>query len=90
LNNNDEKKSIINRIKTVKGHLDGIENMINEQRSCEEILVQISAIKSSVNRIGTAILENYAKECLKKGDSSSIDIDDYEKVVDILLQYAKK
>lgn len=58
------QKDLINRIRTVKGHLGGIEKMIDEQKSCEQILVQIAAVKAAMDKIGMAVIENYAEECI--------------------------
>lgn len=58
------QKELINRIRTVKGHLGGIEKMIEEQKSCEQVLVQILAVKAAMDKIGMAVIENYVEECL--------------------------
>lgn len=59
-----QKKDIINRLKTIKGHINGIEKMIEEDKSCDEILLQIAAIKSSIQKVGLIIMEDHAMECL--------------------------
>lgn len=59
-----QHKDLINRIKTIKGHLGGIERMIEEEKSCQQILVQIAAVKAAIDKISAAIIENYAEECI--------------------------
>lgn len=58
------QRDLMNRIRTVKGHLGGIEKMIEEQKSCEQILIQITAVKAAMDKIGMAVVENYAEECI--------------------------
>ncbi|SKA01222.1 metal-sensitive transcriptional regulator [Selenihalanaerobacter shriftii] len=58
------KQDLLNRLRTIKGHTAGIEKMISQDKDCLEILVQISAIKSSINKIGLAIVEDYAQDCI--------------------------
>lgn len=58
------QKDLVNRIKTIKGHLGGIERMIEEEKSCQQILVQIAAVKAAIDKISAAIIENYAEECI--------------------------
>lgn len=86
----DNRKAIVNRIKTLRGHLEGIEKMVEEGRHCEEILVQVNAVKSSINRIGIAVLDNFAKECAVSRENGSVSLDDFDKVVDTILKYARK
>lgn len=60
------QKDLINRIKTISGHLGGIEKMIEQSKDCEDILIQITAVKASMDKLGALIIENYAEECLLK------------------------
>ncbi|MBJ2354967.1 metal-sensitive transcriptional regulator, partial [Sphaerochaeta sp. S2] len=41
----DNQKKIINRLRTIKGHIAGIEKMVEEGKPCDDILVQIAAIR---------------------------------------------
>ena len=69
---NDEKKKALQSLKTARGQIDGIIKMIEDDRYCVDILVQISAIRSAIDNVGTIILENHIKGCvsndLKYGD----------------------
>ena len=58
------KKSVQQRLGTIKGHIAGIEKMVDENKNCEEILVQLSAITGAVNKLSAHILGNYTNACL--------------------------
>lgn len=60
------QKDLINRIKTITGHLGGIEKMIEQGKDCEDVLIQITAVKASMDKLGALIIENYAEECFLK------------------------
>ncbi|BBB89663.1 MAG TPA: metal-sensitive transcriptional regulator [Methylomusa anaerophila] len=60
------KKSVQQRLGTIKGHVAGIERMVEENKNCEEILVQLSAVTGAVNKLSAHILENYADACLEE------------------------
>lgn len=84
------KNDLINRIKTIKGHLSGIEKMIDNDKPCEEILFQVSAIKSSIYKVGSLIMEDYAKECILKRDQEGhLDKQELEDVIDTIIKYSK-
>jgi DNA-binding FrmR family transcriptional regulator len=74
------EKDLVNRLQTLKGHITGIEGMITENKDCKEILVQILAIKSSINKIGMVITEDYIRYCFsaKKKKVSNLENDDFE------------
>ena len=58
------KADILNRMKKIEGQAKGIQKMIEEDKCCGDIMVQISAIRSAINRVGGFIMDRYIKECL--------------------------
>ena len=86
----EAKKSIINRLKTIKGHIAGVEKMVEEGKACDDILLQIAAIKSSVHKVGLVIMEEHAMDCLLLDDEGEpVDKDQMEKVIKTLVNYSK-
>jgi len=86
----ETKKKVLNRLKTIKGHIGGIEKMILDNKECEEIILQIGAIKGSISKVGLLILENYAKECLVPEDSmSDEETERLSKAIRMILDFSK-
>ena len=83
----ESKKKIINRLKTIKGHIQGIENMVEEDKSCEEILIQIAAIKQSIHKAGLAIMEEHASHCFI--DDEDMDKEKLEELIKLIFNYTK-
>lgn len=73
----EEKKLIINRLNRIEGQIGGIRRMIENDAYCNDVLIQLSAVKSSVKSLSTYILENHLYTCvsrdLENGDLDSID-----------------
>ncbi len=73
----DEKKLIINRLNRIAGQINGITKMVENDAYCNDILVQLSAVKNSVKSLSTHILENHLYLCvprdLENGELDSID-----------------
>ena len=69
-------KAIVNRLSKVIGHMKSIRTMVETDRDCSEVLIQLSAVKSAVNNAGKEILQTYitqsVKESLDKEDRESI------------------
>lgn len=54
----------LNRLKTVEGHVRGIERMVEEDAYCIDIIRQIQAVQSALNKISSSVLENHLNSCL--------------------------
>ena len=49
------------------GQIQAIDRMIDKDVPCEDILTQISAAKSALNKAGQVVLEGHIKHCVKDG-----------------------
>jgi DNA-binding FrmR family transcriptional regulator len=58
------RKSVLQRLGTIKGHIAGIEKMVQEEKDCETILFQLSAVMGAMNKLSAHILEGYTQVCL--------------------------
>ncbi len=63
-NEEDFRKSLISRINRIAGQLRGIEKMILNHVKCDEILNQISSVKSALNGIAKVVLEAHLRSCV--------------------------
>ncbi len=86
----DTSRNIINRLRTIKGHITGIEKMVLDNKPCADILVQITAVKSSVHKVGMALIEQNAMQCLVDGPAEQVDRAELESVLKLVLDYTKK
>jgi CsoR family transcriptional regulator, copper-sensing transcriptional repressor len=59
-----ERSDAIKRLKTIRGHIQGVEKMIEEGKHCDDVMQQITAIKSSVEKVGWIIIRDHAADCL--------------------------
>ena len=60
----NDKAALYRRLKRIDGQVMGIQKMVEDDRYCVDILVQISAIRSAIDNVGTMILENHIKGCV--------------------------
>jgi DNA-binding FrmR family transcriptional regulator len=61
----DEVKHKLNkRLKTIEGQIRGIEGMIDEDKYCYDILIQLLAINKSIKSLSTEILKNHLETCV--------------------------
>ncbi|MEG0295518.1 MAG: metal-sensitive transcriptional regulator [Clostridium sp.] len=58
------RKDIVNRLKRIEGQVKGVQGMMEKNVCCDDILVQVAAIRSAMNKVGGLLIENYANNCL--------------------------
>jgi DNA-binding FrmR family transcriptional regulator len=63
------KKDALNRLKTVRGHLDGIIRMVEEDAYCVDLMKQVSAAQASLERVNRLILRNHLETCFSEAVS---------------------
>lgn len=71
----ENKKAYIRRINIILGQINGIKNMIEEERTCNDILVQLAALDRSLKSLGNEILKDYLKTTIVeqiKGDNLEV------------------
>ena len=56
---NTEKKDILNRLKRAEGQLRGIQKMIEDEQECIDIVTQLTAVRSSINRTMGLVISNH-------------------------------
>lgn len=72
----ESQRKIINRLSRIEGHVRGIKTMINENRDCPEVLIQIAAIRGALDRVARMILDEHLSECITRAaQDGSIDIE---------------
>ena len=57
-------KAVLNRLSRVIGHLESIKNMVEDNRDCSEVLIQLAAVKAAVNNTGKVILKDHIEHCI--------------------------
>jgi CsoR family transcriptional regulator, copper-sensing transcriptional repressor len=63
------KRDALNRLKTVRGHLDGIIRMVEEDAYCVDLMKQVSAAQASLERVNRLVLRNHLETCFSEAVS---------------------
>ncbi|MGN1337803.1 MAG: metal-sensing transcriptional repressor [Candidatus Coprovivens sp.] len=75
--NDEDKKNLIKRLNRVEGQVRGISKMVEEDRYCEDVLIQISAIINSLRSMSNELLKSHLATCvvdeIKKDNLEVID-----------------
>ena len=69
-----DKDALKKRLHRIEGQVRGIERMVDEDRYCIDILTQVGAVKTALERLGFEILEDHVSHCVR-GAMASGDAD---------------
>jgi len=61
-----KSEDVLRRLARVEGHIRGIAKMVQEDRDCPTILLQIAAVQSALGKITEIILEDHIETCVAK------------------------
>jgi CsoR family transcriptional regulator, copper-sensing transcriptional repressor len=81
-----DKDQLISRLKRIEGQVRGIQNMVENDRYCVDILTQISAINAAMNKVGLNLLEKHTRHCV----SDAIKDGDGEEAIEELMEVFKR
>jgi Uncharacterized protein conserved in bacteria len=60
----DHKDAIGKRLRRIEGQVRGVESMVEEDRYCIDIVTQITAIQSALDKVALGLLEDHAAHCV--------------------------
>lgn len=87
---NQVNLNVINRLKKIEGQIKGIQRMVDNNQTCDDILIQISAVRSALNSVAGIILENHMKDCLetyiRKGEDEIL----LDELISSIVKYTRK
>lgn len=76
----EETTKIVKRLRSIKGHIQGVEKMVTEDAYCIDIVNQINAIQAALHKVNAMILDRHLHTCVTtaiRGDNP----DERERVI---------
>ena len=84
------KEALRRRLNRIAGQVQGITRMVEEDRYCVDVLVQLSAVRAALNQVSMQLVEDHTKGCVRRaireGDGGDEVI---EELMDVLKKLAK-
>ena len=84
----DEKNKLLNMLKTTRGQTDAIIHMVEDSKSCMDMMTQILAVQGLLKKINIMMMETHMRSCVKEaiGEKEEEKIDE---ILNILGRYYK-
>jgi CsoR family transcriptional regulator, copper-sensing transcriptional repressor len=81
----DAKHAIVSRLRRIEGQVRGLQKMIDEERYCADVLMQLSSVQEALRGVGRALLHNHLRHCATEAIRSA-DPDKTEAMYDELME----
>lgn len=83
-----EKKQLINRLNRINGQITGVKKMIEDDCYCNDILIQLSAVKNSIQSLSNKVLDSHLHTCISR-DLKNGNLDTVDEVVSLFKKFNK-
>ena len=84
-----DKEDLIRRLKKIEGQVKGIQRMVESDKYCVDILIQVAAVRAAINKVGTIIFENHSRGCLQKAVDENNKDEAVEELIGVLTKFIK-
>jgi len=70
------QEELLSRLKKIEGQVRGVYRMIEDSRSCSDIVIQLAAIRAAVNRVGITVLTCHVSDTIESNIREGKDVKD--------------
>jgi len=64
IHTHEHTKAVLDRLSRATGHLESVRRMVQDGRSCPEVLIQLAAVRAALNSTGKLILKDHIDHCI--------------------------
>ena len=90
--NQDVKTANLKRLRRIEGQIRGLHKMVEEDRYCADILVQLASVHEALRAVGQGLMRNHLQHCashaIQSGDPAKAEAM-YSELVDLIYKYAR-
>ena len=62
--NAQTKDQVLSRLKSIEGHVRGIQRMVNDDNYCIDVISQVQAVQKALDRVNSLLLDNHLNSCV--------------------------
>jgi CsoR family transcriptional regulator, copper-sensing transcriptional repressor len=86
------KHAIATRLRRIEGQVRGLQRMVDEERYCADVLIQLSSVQEALRGVSRALMHNHLKHCateaIRSGDAEWADAM-YQELLDLMYRSAR-
>jgi CsoR family transcriptional regulator, copper-sensing transcriptional repressor len=86
------KNSNVKRLRRIEGQVRGLQKMVEQDRYCADIMIQLSAVQEALRTVGRALMRNHLKHCasqaIKQGTPEQAQAM-YDELIDLIYKHSR-
>ena len=79
--------ALINRLSRIEGHVRAIKRMLQEEKPCPDVLIQLAAVRSAIQKVSQIVLEDHIESCLSQAVEKGETDQEWESLKEALHKY---
>ncbi len=84
-----DKQDLMRRLRRIEGQIRGVQRMIEEDRYCVDILIQLAAVRAAIDKVGLALIEDHTRGCVRDAVINNRGDEVIDELMDVLAQFLK-
>ncbi|NLY54074.1 MAG: metal-sensitive transcriptional regulator [Firmicutes bacterium] len=84
-----DKQDLMRRLRRIEGQIRGVQRMIEEDRYCVDILIQLAAVRAAIDKVGLALIEDHTRGCVRDAVINNRGDEAIDELMDVLAQFLK-
>ncbi|MDQ7095526.1 metal-sensitive transcriptional regulator [Desulfosporosinus sp. PR] len=85
----ESKEDLTRRLKKIEGQVKGIQRMVENDKYCVDVLIQVAAVRAALNKVGTMVFERHSRGCMRKAIESNNQEAAIEELIGVLTKFIK-
>jgi DNA-binding FrmR family transcriptional regulator len=77
-------RAVANQLARTAGHVTSIKRMVEEERPCTEILIQLAAVRAAIDRTSRLVLEDHVESCLRGAATNGVADEEWRRLKEAL------
>ncbi len=82
------KADLLKRLRRIEGQVRGVAKMVEEDRTCADVVQQLAAIRAAVHQVSVMMVRDYASECLRPTKDGKTSEDRLNDLLNVLTKTA--
>jgi DNA-binding FrmR family transcriptional regulator len=86
------KTSNLKRLRRIEGQVRGLQKMVDEERYCADIVIQISSVQEALRGVGRSLMRNHLQHCateaIRTGSEQQVS-DQYEELLELIYKHLR-
>jgi len=82
----------LKRLRRIEGQVRGLQKMVEEDRYCPDILVQVSSVQEALRAVGRELMRNHLKHCateaIRSGDGAKAEAT-YDELIEMIYRHSR-